>query len=83
MTEQYSDIKEWHQIADKLKDENRLICTNGSQWEYFPGFAKVIRRWSEDDLIKLKQSKDEEYPWKLINISRQESVDAKLIKADL
>lgn len=83
MTEEYSAINEWHQIAEKPKDENRLICVNGSEWEYFPGFAKVIRRWSEADLIKLKKSKDPAYPWKLVNISRQESVDARLTKAPL
>jgi len=80
MTEQYDAIKEWHQIAEKQKDENRLVCANGSVWEYYPGFAKVIRRWGEDDLIKLKRIKDPEYPWRLVNVSRQESVDARLIK---
>ena len=80
MSESYDAIKEWHQIAEKRKDENRLVCTNASVWEYFPGFATVIRRWNEDDLIKLKRIKDPEYPWRLINVSRQESVDAKLIK---
>ncbi|RTZ58760.1 MAG: hypothetical protein DSZ33_05425 [Gammaproteobacteria bacterium] len=81
MTQDYTDINEWHQIAEKLAEQNRLICTNGSHWEYFPGFAKVVRRWGEQDFIRIKSNKDPEYPWRLVNVSRQESVDARLLSA--
>ncbi len=81
MTQAYDDINEWHQIAEKLVERNQLICTNGTRWEYFPGFAGVIRRWSGQDFIRIKKNRDREYPWRLINVSRQESVDARLLPA--
>lgn len=66
-----------HSLAAYVTEENLAVLDDGSRWAVYSGFDSIIRQWEPDQMIMVKKSKDREYPYKLVNVHLQESVEAK------
>jgi len=55
-----------------------LVLGDGSKWDVYAGFQGILAQWQDGDTIGVKANRDPEYPYKLVNANRNESVEARL-----
>jgi len=65
------------QISHILEDGEIVMLDDHSAWRVYPGFKDVAEHWLKKEMIIVKQGKDPDYPYKLVNVHRNESVEAK------
>jgi len=74
----YPGLKDAHQIKAIEDDGAVILLEDNSRWSVYSGFADKASKWSQGEMIMIKQIKDPEYPYKLINVHLNESVEVKL-----
>ncbi len=53
-----------------------LVLEDGSRWQVYEGFTFRSGDWTKGEMINVKQGKNPEYPYTLVNIHRNEQVEA-------
>ena len=67
-------------ILNAVEDDGTTLrLDDHSCWNVYQGFAVTCSTWSAGDMINVKSSRDPEYPYKLINIHKNQSVEARLL----
>ena len=75
----YAGLKQPHAVG-KLENNGQLLeLEDGSRWEVYEGFAFRTAGWSAGEMVAVKQSKNAEYPYLLVNIHKNEQVEASFI----
>jgi len=77
---QYSGEARGHVIGEVLDDGRTVVLEDGSAWEVYEGYTSRTAKWEVGDLIGVKASTDDEYPYLLINVNFNNSVECKLIR---
>jgi hypothetical protein len=54
-----------------------VVLEDDSQWRVYEGFANVISRWQEGEMVTIKPNRDPEFPYKLVNVHQNQSVEAR------
>jgi hypothetical protein len=60
-------------------DEMFITLDDNSKWLVYEGYRERIAGWLPDEMISIKHSKDDEYPYMLINVHKNESVEVKTL----
>ncbi len=76
----YTALDQGHFIEEVRGDGEVIVLQDGSRWDVYPGFLFRTREWRPEEMIRVKRSKSDEYPYKLINIHRNESVEVRPIR---
>ena len=72
----YAGLKNGHTVGKIGNDGQLLELEDGSRWQIYEGFASRTNGWSGGEMIKVKQNKNPEYPYTLVNIHKNEQVEA-------
>lgn len=72
----YTSTRLEHSLKEIRPDDNLLTLEDGSLWRIYNGYQDMIRGWREDEMISVKKSRDPQYPYKLVNMHCNESVEA-------
>jgi hypothetical protein len=59
----------------------RLVLDDGSVWQAYDGFRDVLAGWEPGHMITVKPNRDPLFPYLLVNVHRNESVEAQFIPA--
>jgi len=70
-----------HSVAEVQADGLQVSLEDGSRWQVYKGFAARAAAWSAGEMITVKPSKDDQYPYLLVNVHKNESVEACLAYA--
>jgi hypothetical protein len=76
---EYTAINQAHSLVEVSNAGKQLTLDDGSCWDVYAGFAERAMLWVAGEMVNVRPFKDEQYPYRLINVHRNESVDAKLI----
>jgi hypothetical protein len=76
---EYTALNQAHTLAEVLDNGQRLKLEDKSCWEIYEGFVDRSAGWGAGEMINVRASKDEEYPYRLINVHKNESVDARFV----
>jgi len=75
----YASVNQPHTLAAIEAQGQTLQLEDGSRWDVYSGFVPVTAHWNEGDMINVRASRDDEYPYHIINIHKNQSADARLI----
>lgn len=78
----YSGSSRGHSIVAVDTAKSRVILEDGSVWIAYEGYVDVLRGWGEGEMITVKENRDELFPYKLINVHHNQSVEVRLLPAD-
>lgn len=79
----YPHTNQARSIAAIQNSENRVTLDDGSIWQVYEGFDPMMVSWAEGEMVNVKPSRDPKFPYKLVNIHRNESVEARWIHCRL
>lgn len=77
---QYTGNSRGHQVAGIDRSGGIVRLEDDSSWSVYQGFARTIADWSVGDLVTVKTGKDPEFPYLLVNVNRNTSVECCLVK---
>jgi len=78
----YSGDSRGHQLQEVLDNGLVVVLEDGSRWELYEGFAGRAAAWQPGNLVTVKQGKDPEYPYLLVNVHFNESAECRLLASD-
>lgn len=59
-------------------EDGCVVLEDGSRWSVYAGFQSRAAAWVAGEMITVKNNRDEEYPYLLVNVHRNESVEVRL-----
>ncbi|MDX5150958.1 MAG: hypothetical protein R3188_00655 [Acidiferrobacterales bacterium] len=77
---QYSGNTRGHTLKEVADGGRTVVLEDGSAWEVYEGYASRAAKWELGDLVGVKASTDDEYPYLLINVNFNNSVECRLIR---
>ena len=77
---QYSGGSRGHRLADILDDGLTVVLEDASHWQVYDGFADRCATWQPGQMLTVKPGKDPEFPYLLVNVDRNESVECRLVR---
>ena len=78
----YSGTSRGHSIVAVDAAGSRVTLEDGSVWIAYEGYVDVLRGWGEGEMITVKENRDELFPYKLVNVHHNQSVEVRLLPAD-
>lgn len=74
----YNGHRRDHQIKS-VEDEGKLIILeDDSRWQVYEGFVTKTKRWQAEEMITVSDNRDDLYPYRLVNVHKNESVEVRL-----
>ena len=77
---QYSGESRGHTLQQVTDGGQTIVLEDGSAWAVYEGFASRAEQWEVGDLIAVKAGTDDLFPYLLINVNFNNSVECKLLK---
>lgn len=77
---QYSGEARGHKVKEVTDGGLTVVLEDGSAWEVYQGYASRAAKWEVGDLVGVKASTDDEFPYLLINVNFNNSVECRLIR---
>lgn len=75
----YDALGTGHSISEILDGGALVALEDGSRWQVYEGFVFRSVRWEPGQMITVKPNRDELFPYKLINVHRNEEVEVSLV----
>jgi hypothetical protein len=76
----YAGVGKPHTLGVIEGDGAVLVLEDSSRWQIYEGFAFRSGGWAAAEMINVKQGKNPEYPYTLVNIHRNEQVEARYLQ---
>jgi hypothetical protein len=76
----YTGPSRGHSLAAIEAGAYRIVLEDGSVWRAYEGYGDVLAAWEMGQMITVKGNRDPEFPYLLVNVHRNESVEAQFIK---
>jgi len=70
------------QLAEVLDNGLVVVLDDGSHWQLYEGFAERAAAWQPGNMMTVKPGKDPEYPYLLVNVHFNESVECRFQEGD-
>ena len=77
----YAGLKQGHAVKEVRAGGACVLLDDDSLWQVYEGFVFRSQAWQCDEMITVKTNKNAQYPYKLINIHRNESVEVALLQS--
>jgi hypothetical protein len=77
----YTELNAPHQLSGVHDKGVVLELEDGSRWKVYAGFVAMSSMWSVGEMIRVKTNRNPEYPYTLINVHRNEQLEALGIEA--
>jgi hypothetical protein len=68
-----------HNIQEVENEGGIIVLEDGSRWQVYAGFMDKTRKWQASEMITVNENRDDLYPYRLINIHKNESVEVRLV----
>jgi precorrin-3B methylase len=75
----YSGPSRGHSIAAVDASRPAITLEDGSVWLAYEGYVDVVRGWGVGEMITVKENRDELFPYKLVNVHHNQSVEVQLV----
>ncbi|MGD8998813.1 MAG: hypothetical protein PVF75_00240 [Granulosicoccaceae bacterium] len=72
----YAGLNTAHQLVGVHDEGAVLELEDGSRWQVYAGFVTISGMWAADEMIRVKTNRNPEYPYTLINVHRNEQLEA-------
>ena len=66
-----------HSVKQVATAEITVTLEDDSRWRVYEGFVEVISGWQEGEMVTIKPNRDAEFPYKLVNVHQNQSVEAR------
>ena len=77
MTANYQGDSRGHTV-DRIDSANAIVVLEDqSSWRVYEGFRDIIAKWKEGEMVTIKSNRDPEFPYKLVNVHHNQSVEAR------
>ena len=77
----YAALNSPHQLAGVQEQGAELQLEDGSRWQVYAGFVVLSSMWATGEMIRVKTNRNPEYPYTLINVHRNEQLEAACLAA--
>ena len=77
MTPSYSGNSRGHSVGEVDAASASVVLDDGSRWQVYQAFADVIGKWQAGEMVTIKPNWDPEFPYKLVNVHKNQSVEAR------
>ncbi len=77
----YGGSSRGHVIASVDPETRVVALDDGSRWRAYAGYYEVLQEWQTGEMITVKGNRDDLYPYKLINVHHNQSVEVQLVAA--
>jgi hypothetical protein len=77
VTASYSGDSRGHTVGEVDAGSVTVVLDDNSRWQVYQGFADVIAGWHPGEMVTIKPNRDPEYPYKLVNVHKNQSVEAR------
>ncbi len=78
MTE-YAGDSRGHSVDRLDADNDIVVLEDGSRWKVYEGFVDIARNWQPEEMVTIKPNRDPLYPYKLVNVHKNQSVEAQYL----
>lgn len=78
----YEGINTPHTVTSIGDDGHVLELDDGSRWQIYEGFTFRTNTWKGGEMINVKHNKNPDYPYTLVNIHKNEQVEAVCLDGD-
>ena len=75
----YIGLKESHSVSSVEDDGLFVVLEDGSRWQVYEGFTFRSNAWIKGEMIMVKTNKNPENPFTLINVHKNDQVEAMLL----
>lgn len=77
MTASYSGDSRGHSVGEVDAASASVVLDDGSRWQVYEGFVEIISDWQTGEMVTIKPNRDPEYPYKLVNVHKNQSVEVR------
>ena len=78
----YTELNTPHSVCSIEEDGHVLELDDGSRWRIYEGFAFRTNTWKGGEMINVKLNKNPDYPYTIVNIHKNEQVEAMYLDDD-
>lgn len=78
----YPGVNKPHTLVAVAQQGGVVELEDGSRWQIYSGFIARTADWENGDMINVRTIRDEQYPYRIINIHKNESADARPADAE-
>lgn len=78
-TGRYGGPSRGHAIASVDANADVVDLDDGSRWRAYEGYHGILQEWQTGEMITVKENRDDLYPYKLINVHHNQSVEAQFV----
>ncbi len=76
---QYQGDSRGHTIQTVEDDGGQIVLEDGSRWQVYEGFVGKTSTWQVNEMITVTENRDELFPYRLVNVHKNESVEVRLL----
>lgn len=77
MTASYTGDSRGHSVGEVDPASASVVLDDGSRWQVYEGFVEIISAWQAGEMVTIKPNRDPEYPYKLVNVHKNQSVEVR------
>lgn len=75
----YAGNSRGHEIQNVEAEGGEIVLDDDSRWQVYEGFIDKTKKWLASEMITVVENRDVLFPYRLINVHKNESVEVKLL----
>jgi len=75
----YSGDSRGHELKVVEAEGGQIELEDGSRWQVYEGFVEKTKNWKSSEMITITENRDTQFPYRLINVHKNESVEVRLL----
>ncbi len=75
----YAGDSRGHEIQTVEAEGGEIVLEDESRWQVYEGFVGKTKKWQVGEMITVAENRDALFPYRLINVHTNESVEVRLL----
>lgn len=78
-TSHYAGDSRGHEIQTVAAEGGEIVLEDDSRWRVYEGFVDKTKEWQASEMITVVENQDSLFPYRLINVHKNEAVEVRLL----
>jgi len=75
----YAGDSRGHAVQTVEAEGGEIVLEDDSRWQVYEGFIDKTKKWQASEMITVTENRDTLFPYRLINVHKNESVEVRLL----
>ncbi|MFV1997760.1 MAG: hypothetical protein ACC641_07085 [Acidiferrobacterales bacterium] len=75
----YTGNSRGHAVQMVEAEGGEIVLEDDSRWQVYEGFVGKTKKWQANEMITVTKNRDILFPYRLVNVHKNESVEARLL----